>query len=106
MNSVVFITKHDALPGFGLAGIHQHAVNENELEVILGRIITNSGNGLLVIDERLTAGLGEERLREIERTWHGVMVVLPSPVPPPSEVEDYAARLIRRTIGYHVRIRL
>lgn len=106
MNNVVFITTHDSLPGFVLAGINQHAVNENELEVILGRMVTDSANGLLVIDERLTAGLGEERLRGIERTWRGVMVVLPSPVPPPADVEDYAARLIRRAIGYHVRIRL
>jgi hypothetical protein len=54
----------------------------------------------------LTAGIDEERLREIEKGWHGVVVVLPSPVSTPAEVEDYASRLIRRAIGYHVRIRL
>jgi len=36
----------------------------------------------------------------------GILLVLPSPVKPPAEVEDYAARLIRRAIGYHVRIKM
>jgi len=61
-------------------------------------------NGLIVIDERLTAGIEEERMREIESAWRGVIVVRP-PLAGPGEMEDYAARLIRRAVGYHVRIR-
>ena len=34
----------------------------------------------------------------------GILLVLPSPEKLPAEVEDYAARLIRRAIGYHVRL--
>jgi vacuolar-type H+-ATPase subunit F/Vma7 len=33
-------------------------------------------------------------------------VVLPSPKRPEAEVEDYAARLLRKAIGYHVRLRI
>ena len=43
-------------------------------------------------------------LRELEQAWNGVLLVLPSPEKPPAEVEDYAARLIRKAIGYHVRL--
>jgi V/A-type H+-transporting ATPase subunit F len=62
--------------------------------------------GLVVIDERLIAGMTEDRLRELEQAWNGILLVLPSPVKPPAEVEDYAARLIRRAVGYHVRLKI
>lgn len=106
MKKVIFITGQDASFGFGLAGIDQHVAEPHELEELLGREVSDPENGLIVIDERLTAGIDEERLREIEKGWHGVVVVLPSPVATPAEVEDYASRIIRRAIGYHVRIRL
>jgi hypothetical protein len=46
----------------------------------------------------------EEHLREREQNWNGIMLVLPSPEILPAEAEDYASRLIRRAIGYHVRL--
>ena len=106
MKKVIFITGQDARFGFGLAGIDQYVAVPHELEEVLGKGVSDPENGLIIIDERLTAGIDEERLREIEKGWHGVVVVLPSPVATPAEVEDYASRLIRRAIGYHVRIRL
>ena len=61
-------------------------------------------NGLVIIDERLVQNSVEERIREREEGWPGILLVLPSPEKLPPEVEDYAARLIRRAIGYHVRL--
>ena len=49
---------------------------------------------------------GGERLREIEHAWQGILLVLPSPERPEVEIEDYAVSLIRRAIGYHVRLRV
>jgi V/A-type H+-transporting ATPase subunit F len=106
MKKVFSVTAHDARYGFGLAGIWQSVAVEDELEEILVKAVNDTGNGLVIIDERLISGIEDERLREIERNWSGVMVVLPSPEAVSAEVEDYAARLIRRAIGYHVRIRL
>ena len=106
MKKVLSVTARDARYGFGLAGIGQYTVDANELEEILVRVVADSGNGLIMIDERLISGIGEERLREMERHWAGVVVVLPSPGDGPVGAEDYATRLIRRAIGYHVRIRL
>jgi V/A-type H+-transporting ATPase subunit F len=40
----------------------------------------------------------------MEHGWAGILLVLPSPEKLPAEVEDYAARMIRRAIGYHVRL--
>lgn len=106
MKKVIFITEPVARLGFALAGIDQYIAEPQELEEILGKAMSDPENGLIVIDERLTAGIDEERMREIEGAWHGVIVVLPSPLAGTGEIEDYAARLIRRAIGYHVRIQL
>ena len=106
MKKVIFITGPAARLGFSLAGIDQYVAEPQELEEVLGKALADPENGLVVIDERLTSSIGEERMREIEAAWHGVMVVLPSPLAGVVEIEDYAARLIRRAVGYHVRIRL
>jgi len=106
VKKVIFLTEPVARLGFGLAGIDQYIAEPQELEDILGKAMGDPENGLIVIDERLTAGIDEERMREIEGAWHGVIVVLPSPLAGPGETDDYAARLIRKAIGYHVRIRL
>lgn len=106
MKKVLTVTSQDARYGFALAGIDQYAAEAIELEEVLVKAVTDTRNGLVIVDERLISGMHEERFREIERSWTGVVVVLPSPVLGPAEVEDYASRLIRRAIGYHVRIRL
>jgi V/A-type H+-transporting ATPase subunit F len=106
MEQVAFITPQDTAWGFSLGGVPQFVVEPAELEARLLEVMESDKTGLIVIDERLIAGLAEDRLREIERAWHGILLVLPSPEKPPEEVEDYAARLIRRAIGYHVRLKL
>jgi vacuolar-type H+-ATPase subunit F/Vma7 len=106
MKKVAFLTPPDVKYGFSLTGIAQHVVEVDEAENMLKKIMGEGDNGLIVIEERLLAGLPEDRIRELEQAWNGILLVLPSPVKPPSEVEDYAARLIRRAIGYHVRLKI
>jgi len=112
MKKIAFITPPDVQYGFSLTGIPQHTVDAAELDETLKKVVDEPDNGLVVIDERLVAGgseaqgISEERLRELDHNWQGVVLVMPSPVKPPAEVEDYAARLIRRAIGYHVRLKL
>lgn len=112
MRKITFITPPDARYGFNLAGIGQIVTEISGAEETVKTTIKDAANGLVVIDERLVAtrgdgaGLPEERLRELERQWRGIILVLPSPEKPPPEIEDYAARLIRRAIGYHVRLKL
>ena len=104
MKKIVFITACDAEFGFSLAGITHHVVEPSETEEMLDSVIAEPDNGLVIIDERLMRGGIEERMREQEKVWTGILLVLPSPEKLPAEVEDYAARLIRRAIGYHVRL--
>jgi len=88
MKKVAFITPTDVEYGFKLAGIPQHAVEARELEETLKLIMAEPDNGLVVIDERLINGVTEDRLRELEHGWHGILLVMPSPIKPPADVED------------------
>jgi len=106
MKKVAFITPPDAGYGFQLGGISQYAIEEPDIEETLKQALAEPDNGLVIVDERLIKGMSEERLRELEQGWRGILLVMPSPVKPPPEVEDYAARLIRRAIGYHVKLKL
>ncbi len=112
MKKIAFITPPDAEYGFSLTGISQVVTQASVTEETLTKTMQNAENGLVIIDERLVVsnhdnrGLSEERLRELERQWQGIVLVLPSPEKLPAETEDYAARFIRRAIGYHVRLKL
>jgi V/A-type H+-transporting ATPase subunit F len=112
MKKITFITPRDAIYGFSLTGISQVVSDASETEETLKQAMEETEDGLVIIDERLvipgreSRGLSEERLRELEHQWQGILLVLPSPDKPPAEAEDYAARLIRRAIGYHVRLKL
>jgi len=103
---IVFITAQDAEYGFSLAGIIQSTSRPEDAEAAMKEVITDSATGLVVLDERLMKGITEEKLREIEKVWHGIVLILPAPEKAGALVEDYVARLIRRAIGYHVRLQL
>lgn len=106
MKNIAFITPADAEFGFRLAGVRQHVVKEDALVDAVQEIILQEDTGLIVIDERLLTGMNEDIIRAIEKKWHGVFLALPAPVNAPAEIEDYAIRLMRRAIGYHVRLNL
>lgn len=105
MKKIVFITPRDAEYGFALAGIGQYAVEPGGAEEKLREASDDPDTGLVIIDERLLSGISAERVRELEHGWHGIFLVLPSPEKAAPGAEDYAARLIRNAIGYHVRIK-
>jgi vacuolar-type H+-ATPase subunit F/Vma7 len=106
MKKIVFITSRDATFGFSLTGITHYAVDAAETGDVLASVMAETDNGLVIIDERLVRGDIEDHLRELEKGWGGIMLILPSPEKLPAEAEDYAARLIRRAIGYHVRLNI
>ncbi len=105
MKNVVFITPADARHGFVLAGARQFVVTAAEAESTLRQVLADPDTSVAVIEERLLEGIREERFREMEKRWFGVLIVLPAPEKRGAVTEeDYALRLIRRAIGYHVRL--
>jgi len=81
-------------------------VAPDEAQAAIQQAMADPDCGVVVIDERLLAGMSEERFREMEKRWFGVLIVLPAPEKVEEEGVDYAERLIRRVIGYHVRLTL
>ncbi len=106
MKKIVFITPQDARYGFSLTGVRQLTLVEEEVEKMLLETVEDPETGVVVIDERLVEGLSHERFREMELRWPGLIMVLPAPSKAELAGEDYALRLIRRAIGYQIRLSL
>lgn len=104
MKRIVAITPPDAYNGFACCGAAQLPARPGEALQLLRRALADPGSGVVILDERLLPEVGEERFTALGLRWPGVLVVLPAPAGA-GAAEDYAARLIRRAVGYHVRVR-
>lgn len=104
MRQCLFITLPDGQYGFNLAGFSQQVIGPAQLEASLQQAMESQAVGMIVIDERLLAGIDGDRLQVIEKRWEGIVVVLPQPASPTEKEEDFAKRLIRRAVGYQVRL--
>ena len=103
---IVFFTAEDALYGFSLAGFEQHVCTSDNLETVLERFVQQDEYGLYVIDERLLTERVDNRLRELEKGLAIVFVILPPPLKTEAKKEDYAVRLLRKAIGYHIQLNI
>jgi V/A-type H+-transporting ATPase subunit F len=106
MKRIVFITPDDAEYGFKLTGVSHYVTGSEDIENTIMAATGQPDTGIVIIDERLLKGIAEEKVKEIEKRWKGILLILPSPERPEVEFEDYTSRLIRRAIGYHVRLKL
>lgn len=105
MKKIVFITPGDAWPGFALAGFQQLTTTASGVEEVIRSVLADPESRVVVVDERLLPGMSEERFKEMGARWPGVLVVLPAPERQGAETrEDYALRIIRKAVGYHVRL--
>jgi vacuolar-type H+-ATPase subunit F/Vma7 len=105
MKKVLVVAPADAQGGFAIAGVAQRNGTRAQLPQLLHAACAAEDVGVIAVDERLIDPPIEEDIRELERNWRGVIVV----VPPPGGAagrDDYARRLIRRAIGYQVRVQL
>jgi len=103
---IIFITDKDGAYGFSLAGFEQRVCAGNELEPLLEHIVAQNEYGLVVIDERLLTETIDNRLREIERGLDLIFVIMPPPKRKEAQKEDYALRLLRKAIGYHIQLNI
>jgi V/A-type H+-transporting ATPase subunit F len=103
---VIFISTKDAEYGFRLAGLSHYDASEENIEEIILKVIEQTDAGLVIVEEPLIRAMPDDRLNAIEQSWHGILLALPSPERPGVEFEDYVSRLIRRAIGYHMRVKV
>lgn len=104
MKKIVAATPSDTSSGFGLAGIRQIVTCASELGELVQLLALDPATGVVMVDERLIGNAAQETLAAIDRQWPGLVVVLPAPAVAPPQEEDYALRMVRRAIGYQVRL--
>lgn len=105
INRIVFITPETPPHGFAAAGFEQLLCAPGNAAERLDAAIGQRDVGVVIIDERLLESIDEKRLRHVQERWAGILLVLPSPAGAVPLEEDYLQRLMRRALGYHVRIR-
>jgi vacuolar-type H+-ATPase subunit F/Vma7 len=104
MKRIVFVTPDDSSHGFGLAGVRHVVARGDRLSETLLALASDSSTGVLALDQRLVNGPIQRQLDVIEQRSPAVVVIVPAPTTEPASVDDYALRLIRRAIGYQVRV--
>jgi V/A-type H+-transporting ATPase subunit F len=105
MKKIIFITPSDARYGFELAGAEQYVAGGSEIEDLLEKFLSEKETGVVIIDERLAADIPDEKLRILEEKWFGIVLILPSPEDTIEESKDPLTRLLKKTLGYYMRIK-
>ncbi|MDX1775887.1 MAG: V-type ATP synthase subunit F [Desulfobulbales bacterium] len=103
---IIFFTGKDARYGFSLAGFEQHICTDENIVPLLEEFIQKKKYGLFVIDERLVTESIDSWMRDMERGADIVFVIMPPPLQTETVREDYAVRLLRKSIGYHVQLNI
>ena len=92
--------------GFRLAGAAVEEIKEGEVAERFKALLADPGLGVLAVEEELLEQAPQALLEKIGR--EGVPVLLPFAFPrrwkEAGRGEEYVATLIRRAIGYHVKI--
>lgn len=105
MKKILVIAPADARGGFAIAGVAQREATRAQVPELIDSACAGTDVGVIAIDERVIDPTIEDHLRRAERKWPVAIVVVPPPGGSAS-MDDYARRLIRRAIGYQVRVQL
>lgn len=103
---MVFVIPEDVRLGFNLAGIRELVCSPAELAQTVRGLMKEEQVGIIAVDERLLAQTGAEDLHILGKKWRGLLLVLPAPAAEEIVHEDYAMQLIKKAIGYHVRLEI
>jgi len=106
--SVEVVCQPEVAAGFALAGLPTSAVassaeGNERVQALLGR----ADVGVILLEDRLHAGLSTDLRRELARRPVPIVVPFPGPswVARPEGPDAYIVELLRQAIGYRVRLR-
>ncbi|MBI5287290.1 MAG: ATPase [Deltaproteobacteria bacterium] len=104
----LIITYPEVSPGFRLSGIEVKEFKEgDDITPFIISLLEKGEYGLLAVEEGLLSRVPDGVMKRIRRA--GIPVIVPINTPRAwrggEEVESYIIRLIRRAIGYQVRIK-
>lgn len=104
---VVIVTRPGDGVGFRLAGARVEEVAEGEEQARVAPILADPKSGVVAIVDDVLAAVPEALVERAARA--GVPVVFPFSLPhrlaEPGKADSYIGLLIRRAIGYHVRLK-
>jgi V/A-type H+-transporting ATPase subunit F len=108
MGRIVALVDEDTALGFRLAGIESRAVETpKEMEQNIASLSADREVRIVILDEGIFNGIPEPLKRKSEESVSPIFVPVPTlrqwrvKIRP----EEYVARLIRRAIGYQIKIR-
>jgi V/A-type H+/Na+-transporting ATPase subunit F len=100
------VTSRGAALGFRLAGVSVEEVDEEIAAERIAALLAESDLGVLAVEQDLLRLAPERLLAKVARK--GVPVVLPFTFPrhwgEGGSAQTYVAELVRRAIGYHIKI--
>lgn len=108
MPRMVVLTDYDTGLGFQLAGAEVYkAKSSAEAEESLSNLLLNKDIGIIALNEDFLEGFSERIKKRIEGGAHPIVFPFPSikKWEEAAPAEEYVASLIRRAIGYHLKIR-
>lgn len=102
------MTDPDTALGFRLAGVEVHEMTDpvQAGEQLLALLRAGEA-GIVIYNEDFVSALPEPAVTALEDSVTPVFFAIPVPpaVPPAERREEYLARLVRRAIGYQLKIR-
>lgn len=107
MGTCLVIADPDAVVGFRLAGVEAvAAAGPREAERLLRARIAAGAHPIILVSQAFLDGFSASLRRRLERA--GLPLVVPIPVSPgwwrEERAEDYILGIIRRSIGFQMRI--
>lgn len=107
MYNVVVITDEASLVGFRLTGVEVREATAETAAEVLRETIGKGNVGLVAINEKFIKGFDHRMMRIVTESEMPLIIPFP-PVVYTEEKRDveesYAAQLIRKAIGYHIKL--
>lgn len=108
MYRLIVLTDPDSADGFRLAGVDVQVVEDEErITEQLNRLLDDDDTGIIVVNERMMAGVDDRTLRKIDSIYRPLVVALPlkERLEVGQDYRAHLARLIRRAIGFDITLR-
>src|SRR5574341_965002 len=105
MSQLFVLTRPALVPGFQLAGVEGHGVEDVEsAQGLIEQWLIAGEVGLLTIDDGLLAHMDKAVLKRLAASEHLLYLAIPGggPLGPEASQRHRIAALIRRAIGFHI----
>lgn len=107
MSEMVIIASRGRADGFTLAGFNVIETTLADIKEVTGELTLSGEYGLIVIDDELYNGLGRDALKRYQKTSKSLLmpIELPKGSAEGKFKDTYIEKIIRRSIGYQLKIK-